>query len=196
MMERKITSCEETLALVLGTNLKVPFKGDEKYTNALDKLDKVKLKISCIDCSKRGIKARGFLEVDPMAIKICADRIQPTEVQMLVNHELVHAYDYSLGRCDFSTGQGLAYSEVRAAREAECSGWFLHDYFRMRCIKDHATRSTEKIFSSSTTTSGSSPGTGVPPSAMMSAASCVDEVYESAMKDLEPYASSSGASNS
>ena len=178
-MERKIVSCEETLALVLGT--KVPFKGDDKYTHALDKLDKVKFKISCIDCSKRGVQARGFLEVDPMAIKICADRIQSTEVQMLVNHELVHAYDYALGRCDFSTGQGLAYSEVRAAREAECSGWFLHDYFRTLCIKDHATRSTQKIFSSSSSSS----------SAASSAASCVDEVYESAMRDLEPYQSNS-----
>jgi hypothetical protein len=169
-MDKKITSCEEMLALVTGA--KVPFKGDEKYEYALEKLDKVKFKMSCIDCSKRGVKAKGFLEVNPMAIKICADRIQLKDVQMLVDHELVHAFDYSLGRCDFSTCQGLAFSEVRAAREAECSGWFLHDFFRASCIKDHATRSTASIF----------PEPGV-------AASCVEEVYSSAMQDLEPYQS-------
>jgi hypothetical protein len=168
-MESKIRTCEEMLALVIGT--KVPFKGDVKYDHAFEKLDKINIKISCIDCSTRGVKARGFLEVNPTAIKICADRIHPKEVKMLVDHELVHAYDYSLGRCDFSTGKGLAYSEVRAAREAECSGWFLHEYFRADCIKDHATRSTLNLFP-------------------QGAAGFVEEVYESAILDLEPYHSS------
>mmetsp|Transcript_1049 Transcript_1049/g.2210 ORF Transcript_1049/g.2210 Transcript_1049/m.2210 type:complete len:174 (-) Transcript_1049:24-545(-) len=173
-MDNKISACEEMLALVIGT--KVPFKGDEKYDHAFEKLEKVKFNISCIDCSKRGIKARGFLERDPMAVKLCADRIQLKDVKVLVDHEIVHAYDYSLGRCDFSTGKGLAYSEVRAAREAECSGWFLHDYFRVSCIKDQATRSTEKIFSSG-------------------AEGFVNEVFDSAMRDLEPYAPSSSSSS-
>ena len=181
-MESKISSCEEMLALVIGA--KVPFKGDDKYDYALGKLEKFQLKMSCIDCSKRGIKAKGFLEVDPMAIKICADRIQLKDVKMLVDHELVHAFDYSLQRCDFSTCPGLAYTEVRAAREAECSGWFLHDFFRARCIKEHATRSTQSIFPDS---AAQGQGQGA-------AARCVEEVYESAMRDLEPYQSSSSKS--
>ena len=110
-------------------------------------------------------------------INICADRIalKSSEVKSLLDHELVHAYDYSLQRCDFTTIKGLAYSEVRAAKVAECGGWFLHDYFRISCIKDHAIRSTEKIFP-------------------VGAKDAVDDVFDSAMRDMEPYASSATSS--
>jgi len=68
-------------------------------------------------------------------------------------------YDYSSGRCDFSSCLGLAYSEVRAAREAECSSdaeYFITEYFRHRCIKNSAIRSTEVLNYDSFTLSNAS----------------------------------------
>ena len=161
-----LTSCEEMVSLVLGN--KIPLTPNKKYQHAFDKLKKENITFSCIDCSKIGVRARGFLQTNPLAIKICADRIKPSDVNTLVDHELLHAYDYSLGRCNFHSGEGLAYTEVRAAREGECSGWFPLEYFRTSCIKSHATRATEAFY----------PKDG---------AQFVEKVYDMAMKDLEPY---------
>ena len=45
-----------------------------------------------------------------------------------LTHELVHAVDHAHDRCKFATCEGLAFSEVRAARDAECDK---HFYFEL-----------------------------------------------------------------
>ena len=59
-----------------------------------------------------------------------------------LTHELIHGYDYKLKRCDFSTCNGLAYSEVRAAREAECKNAYPFDFLNRWCIRRYAADAT------------------------------------------------------
>ena len=66
------------------------------------------------------------------------------------------------------TCDGLAASEVRAAREAECSGEFPLQWLRDRCIKQRATASTANLFPSS------------------EASKSVEKVFTSAVADLDP----------
>jgi Peptidase M76 family len=100
-------------------------------------------------------------------------QLREREIEEAIVHELTHAYDYINGRCDFSTCEGLAYSEVRAAREAECSElsgkYFLFDWQKKQCVRDHAIRSTANLF----------PKTG-------EAQVCVDRVLDRALKDDAP----------
>jgi len=46
---------------------------------------------------------------------------------------------------NLATCMGLACSEVRAAKVAECSGHYF-DYFKRSCVAAHATRSTAVMF--------------------------------------------------
>ena len=83
-------------------------------------------------------------------------------------HELVHAYDYKLNRYDMFTCDGLASSEIRAAREAECSGEYPLHWLKDRCIKQRATASTANLFPS------------------IEASKSVEKVFASAVADMEP----------
>lgn len=125
--------------------------------------------ISCRPCAggaEAGAKA--FLMSNPMEIVLCTNRLRNSDdVEVALTHETMHLFDAHHNRCDFGTCEGLAYSEVRAARQAECKGFFPFEFFRERCIKNHATKSTANIFP-------------------RNARDCVDQVYETAMKDSEP----------
>lgn len=90
------------------------------------------------------IKAQAYLETNPLQIIFCSNKIELKRdvYEQILKHELIHAYDYIFNRCDFKTCNGLAYSEIRAARDGECSGYHIHDYFKNKCIKDHAINST------------------------------------------------------
>ena len=82
---------------------------------------------------------------------------------------MVHAYDYVKSRCDFETCEGLAYTEVRAAREAECANHFpAISWLQNQCIKGNAIRSTASIFP------------------VVEASRCVDTVFDVAVKDQAP----------
>ena len=94
-----------------------------------------------------------------------------------LTHELVHAYDYKLKRYDMFTCDGLAASEVRAAREAECSGEFPMQWFRNRCIKQRAKASTANLFPSE------------------EASNSVEKVFSSAVVDVEPLGELSSMKN-
>ena len=89
--------------------------------------------------------------------------VNEEEIEEAVVHELIHAFDYTTHRCDFHTCEGLAYTEIRAAREAECgplakshrSGGSFGDlwlpsvameWWRQRCVRDHAVRSTANMY--------------------------------------------------
>ena len=84
-----------------------------------------------------------------------------------LTHEAIHAYDYTNNKCDFHTCEGLAYTEVRAAREAECSGPYMFEWFRELCIKANASNATENMFPSG-------------------ARKCVNSVYAAAVTDYSP----------
>ena len=73
-------------------------------------------------------------------------------------------------RVDFSSCEGLAYSEVRAAREAECKDYNIYpfeDWAKKKCVSFYASKSTCNMF----------PNIG---------SSCVNKVIDEAMKDFSP----------
>ena len=126
--------------------------------------------IACKTCTNNGVegKARAFITADPNQIILCANRLASEKaIKESLIHEAVHAYDYSQKRCDFYSCEGLAYTEVRAAREAECSRYFPFEWFKEYCIKSRAANSTSNLFPNG-------------------ARKCVDTVYKEAVSDLHP----------
>lgn len=126
-------------------------------------------KIDCKSCSSDGVegKARAYLTTNE--IVLCQNRLYGKDaISEALVHELIHAYDYDLKRTDFSTCEGLAYSEVRAAREAECNSNFPIQWLRDNCIYNHAGRSTANLH----------PSDGY---------RCVRKVYIEAMNDKSPF---------
>ena len=129
-----------------------------------------KPKIECRPCSDEGAEgsARAALFNDiPPTLVLCTNRLNVRDLQEAVTHELIHAYDYSNARCNFYECDGLAYTEVRAARESECSKYYPFEFLRNYCIQEHATRSTANLF-----------GNG--------ARDCVKRVFDAANADLHP----------
>lgn len=149
---------------------------------------------ACRRCPNTGVQggARAFLEAPPMSIVLCSNRLHsPAEVEDALVHELVHAYDMGPAQRDLTDCDELAASEVRAAREAECSQlmrtmhaavwprateWLVH-----RCCRDTATTATCAMFPEEGATS-------------------VERVFDRAMLDHSPRtialgSSSSGAAN-
>ena len=96
---------------------------------------------NCDDIKEKGAKAF-IVSGNPMEVVVCLNRnVQTKDISISLIHEMIHAYDYVLNRCDFNTCKGLAFTEVRAARYAECNGEKIN-YFRNNCIKKHAINST------------------------------------------------------
>jgi len=140
------------------------------------------ISIDCRKCSDSGIEgsARAFLEINPLGLTICSNRVLSQEdVEESLRHELVHAFDYTRRRYDLTTCEGLAASEVRAARESECSAdkGFMLPYMRERCIQTKAAIATSNIF----------PSTG---------SQCVAAVLKIALADTAPFVASSSSSSS
>ena len=139
--------------------------------------------IDCIKCANEGVEgtARAMLSINPTSIILCANRLESvTEIKISLTHELVHAFDFLHKRYDFTSCNGLASSEIRAAREAECANYTdskLFPYLRNHCIKDHARRSTRNIF----------------PAA--EASECVLNMFNQAMQDNEPFTELEGIRN-
>ncbi|KAJ1437285.1 peptidase M76, partial [Ochromonadaceae sp. CCMP2298] len=132
----------------------------------------------CRQCEVSGVegKSRAFITEHPHEIVLCVNRLPGrAALREALTHEGVHAFDYANGRCDFSSCDGLAYTEVRAAREGECADLSnaLHTlplvgpWLKQSCIKSRAAASTGNLF----------PG---------DARSCVERVFLSALADLHP----------
>ena len=101
--------------------------------------------IDCIECSHLGAEgnSKALIRIDPLSIEICENRNStPESIEISLKHELVHAFDFKLNRYDMFTCDGLAASEIRAARDAECAGSYFAEWFRHRCIKERAKAST------------------------------------------------------
>lgn len=105
------------------------------------------IQVTCDLCSDNGVEgtARAYASIDKgFQITLCANRLRPGDVHEALLHEAVHAHDHLNRTADLTTLDGLAYSEIRAAREAECSDrWPI---LREGCIRDKASRATRNVF--------------------------------------------------
>lgn len=126
------------------------------------------MNIVCGECSNSGniSKYRGFLQKEPFQIVLCANRIQKREIEEVLVHESTHAYDLINKKVDFNTCEGLAYSEIRAARNADCAND--SPLTKDACISYRALLSTACSHSES------------------DAMKCITSQYSKAMKDIEP----------
>lgn len=123
--------------------------------------------VECRICQNDGVEgtARAFISAPPLRITLCANRLTNKEYTEALTHEATHAYDYVNGSCDFYTCEGLAYSEVRAARNGECAtSWPM---FKEGCIKRNAVKATSNLFPKD-------------------APDCVARIFEQAMADARP----------
>mmetsp|Transcript_6884 Transcript_6884/g.10460 ORF Transcript_6884/g.10460 Transcript_6884/m.10460 type:complete len:316 (-) Transcript_6884:56-1003(-) len=144
-----------------------------------------KLKIECRPCADIGPErgARAFvMGPTPLSIVLCSNRLSldsTDEMEQVLVHELLHVFDVRVNRLDLQQCENLAYSEVRAAREAEChhtfntatttAAWSLllpgRQYY---CIPHKAHRAVANLFPSH------------------EAKACLNTVFAAAMKDMEP----------
>jgi len=164
MPECSVSVCEEAVkALRSATKLAKLMGGGSALST---------MKITCRPCSTHGPEggARAVLvDSDPLEIVLCINRLAgKAEIDEVVVHELIHVYDHSTRRCDLTSCEGLAYSEVRAAREAECNRFFPFEWLKSECVKHNATRSTKNLFP-------------------RDAAKCVDDVFLRAFEDHAPF---------
>ena len=125
-----------------------------------------------IDINEQNIKAY-LLQYNnkekPNKIILCTNsNSSSSDLKVASKHELIHAYDLSNKRYHFGDCHGLAHTEIRAAREADCNHYFVFDFMKKACIIDKASTSTNSIFK----------GRG---------RECVKDVYDSAMRDNEPF---------
>ena len=132
----------------------VPLQGDVAGGGGTDPL-----LMFCTQCASNGPEgtARGFFASPPEQIVMCANRLHDeSEIEETLVHELVHAVDYCTRGIDLAVCEDLACSEVRAAREAECSeSTYLRafpipdvarNYLHKRCTRLHATSATRAMF--------------------------------------------------
>jgi hypothetical protein len=125
--------------------------------------------VFCRNCTApEEVGARAYI-TDLGDIVLCSNKLRTKQhIKEALLHEGTHAFDFTNSRCDFGTCEGLAHSEVRAAREAECSGYYPFQWLRDRCIKEVAVNSTANMFGKA------------------KAVACVDKVFTEAMADTAP----------
>jgi hypothetical protein len=126
---------------------------------------------SCGSDTRAEAGARAYVKgPEPLSIVLCSNRLSSQrEIDEVLTHELVHIYDIKKKKMDLTQCKQLAFSEVRAAREAEC-GSSLTAYTQQMCSKDRATVATKNMF----------PGT--------EGRACVCSVFDEAMNDHSPFA--------
>ena len=131
----------------------------------------IDLQISCQKCGDVGPEsgARAFVKgPEPLSIVLCQNRLSTQEeINEVLVHELMHVYDVHYRGWDLTNCYTLAKSEIRAAREAECSDSSIK-FMKRFCVKEKAKVATKNMFND----------VGL---------QCVNTVFEDAMKDVEPF---------
>jgi hypothetical protein len=175
----KVKKCQDViLSLSKSIEALKRANGDESNDKNMDsRLNKLltsivdhNIQVNCEYCSNDGVEgtARAYLSLDNgLNIVLCANRLRENDIHEALMHEAVHAHDYLYNRCNMHSPEGLAYTEIRAAREAECADKF--SIFRNSCIKEKAARATKNVFPSINTSV------------------IVDKVFEQAMSDDKPW---------
>jgi hypothetical protein len=142
--------------------------------------DPLTIELKCRKCASSGPEggARAFLMgPQPLSVVLCHNRIAATEgeVEEILTHELVHLFDVQTLRLDLQDCENLAYSEVRAAKAAECrDSWRqLQPY----CVKQKAISATNNLF----------PQEG---------RECIRRVFRTAFADNRPFPTSAYPSKS
>ena len=138
------------------------------------------LKIECRPCGTQGPEggARAFvMGPSPLSIVLCSNRLHNStdthEMEQVLTHELIHVYDVKSLQMDLRKCVNLAYSEIRAAREAEC-----HDsWMQSHCVKQKALQATSNLFP-------------------QQAGFCISQAYSQAMNDLRPFRDSTDNTSS
>lgn len=108
------------------------------------------VELKCRKCASTGPEAgaRAFLMgPQPLSVVVCHNRVQSeqAEIEEILTHELVHLYDVQTLRLDLQDCENLAYSEVRAAKAAECKdSW--HPHLQSYCVKQKAICATNNLF--------------------------------------------------
>lgn len=133
--------------------------------------ESISVSIACQQCSNTGPEggARAYVRGPiPLSIVLCSNRLHsPAEVQEVLVHELIHVYDMRRG-LDFHDCHQLAYSEVRAARDAECRS-SLNRFTLSYCVKERAGHATNNMFPH------------------QEGGNCVGRVLEAALADRSPF---------
>lgn len=135
-------------------------------------LDPLTIELKCRKCASEGPEggARAFLMgPQPLSVVVCHNRIHGTrdEVEEILTHELVHLHDVQTLQLDLQQCENLAYSEVRAAKAAECrDSW--NNQLQAYCVKQKAICATNNLF----------PREG---------RNCIQKVFHKAFADNRPF---------
>jgi hypothetical protein len=147
-------------------------RGDEEENKQESRTFLTTIAIECQSCgsdTRAEAGARAYVKgPEPLSIVLCSNRLSSQrEIDEVLLHELMHIYDIKERKMDLTQCNQLAYSEVRAAREAEC-GNSLTAFTAKICAKDKATVATKNMFPDM-------------------ARKCVCDVFEEAMNDYSPF---------
>ena len=140
-------------------------------SNTNEDEDPLTIELKCRKCASSGPEggARAFLMgPSPLSVVVCHNRIQSDEeeVQEILTHELTHLYDVQTLRMDLQQCENLAYSEVHAAKHAECrDSW---KQLQKYCVKQKAICATNNLF----------PSEG---------RKCIQKVFDKAFEDNRPF---------
>lgn len=143
--------------------------------NAIEKsklVDPLTIELKCRKCASTGPEAgaRAFLMgPQPLSIIVCHNRVhsEKAEIEEILSHELIHLYDVQTLRLDLQQCENLAYSEVRAAKAAECrDSW--HPHLQTYCVRQKAICATNNLFP-------------------VEGRSCIQRVFEHAFADNRPF---------
>jgi hypothetical protein len=132
------------------------------------------VEVECRRCLTEGPEsgARAFVKgPNPLSIVVCSNRIfSRSDMEQVLVHELIHVHDVRLLGMELRSCTELAYSEIRAAREAECYNYasWLPQQIPHHCIQKRATVATNNLF----------PKTG---------AECVRQMMHLALPDTRPF---------
>lgn len=182
-LKKEAETTKTTTKIIDNSFFSISSASSETTTKAEPKNNKYhieKIKIRCRPCNDFGqekdVRAM-IMGPTPLSIVACTNRLQlkdKQELEEVLTHELVHAYDVQQLQLDFMDCESVAYSEIRAAREAECyTSW---DFMKGICIKQKATAATNIMF----------PRRGE---------ECIKKVFETSMKDNRPFSFSSASNH-
>lgn len=134
--------------------------------------DPLAVELKCRKCANTGPEAgaRAFLMgPNPLSVVVCHNRVNSdrSEVEEILTHELIHLYDVQNLRLDLQECENLAYSEVRAAKAAECRS-SRHPHLQSYCVKQKAICATNNLF----------PAEG---------RACIQKVFDHAFADNRPF---------